>query len=140
MSSSASSTTTTDVFPPKDAPMFSLKGRRSIGRATRVIDGDTVDVVLGLDDSTKYYTFTCRLVGIDTPELKSKDPSIRSKATMARERLQELTSVDEGLVDVECHEFDKYGRLLVVLRHLVAEDKSINETMMEEGHAVQYKA
>jgi endonuclease YncB( thermonuclease family) len=59
-------------------------------------------------------------------------------AVLARDRLEALLTRTE-CVRIECGEFDKYGRILVVVysHNLREEDKqSINDRMLEEGHGV----
>lgn len=139
-SSGQSPANATNILPPLKAPAFSLNGRRAIGRVAQVTDGDTLKIVFGFDDGSKFYTFNCRMVGIDSPELKSDNPSIAREALRTMDRMYELVSVDDRLVDVECHEFDKYGRVLVVLRQLGTTGKSINDMLLDEGFAQPYRA
>jgi micrococcal nuclease len=51
--------------------------------AVRVIDGDTIDVVLDFGFSLKQ-KMRLRLAGIDTPELRSKDEDERARAQEAK--------------------------------------------------------
>ena len=39
----------------------------------RVVDGDTIDVTLDLGFSVKLHKQRCRLMGIDTPESRTRD-------------------------------------------------------------------
>jgi len=62
----------------------------------RVIDGDTIDVIvdLGFDVTIKR---RLRLKGVNTPELRSKDPDERRNALAAKEYV-ETTLYDNELV------------------------------------------
>jgi len=122
-----------------DLPDFTLKGREFIGKVVDIYDGDTCKIVMFLDN--RMTKFTCRLVGLDTPEIKppmskpNRDEEIAA-AKRCRHRLIQLSTncrVDMNTVDtskkdikaiinentklvrVSCGDFDKYGRLLVTL-------------------------
>ena len=41
------------------------------------------------------------------------------------------------MVKIECFDFDKYGRLLVIVWNMV-DEKSINQIMLDEGYAKVY--
>ena len=97
----------------------------------RVVDGDTVDVVLDLGfDLSLRGRF--RLAGIDTPEMNTP----AGKA--ARARTVELLPVG-GHVFVETFKADakdKYGRYLG--RFVQADGTDICEILVREGHAKVY--
>lgn len=113
---------------PYTAPPFSLRGTHR-ARIVGVHDGDTVKCVIGFNGD--FYTFSVRVYGIDTPEMTSKDPSVKAMAIRARNRLIELVTdepcptaletkkdVDTYFkgryteVQLDCLEMDKYGRVL----------------------------
>jgi endonuclease YncB( thermonuclease family) len=167
--------TTQPPTPPFHSPPFSLAGTKCIGRVVAVHDGDTLKIVLNPFDKNKYFAFSCRLAGIDTPEITSDHPTTRYMANRARQRLCELCcfsrssggyvddetnthfsdkksiesyfrlqrsgSTNAVLVNVECLGFEKYGRLLVVLRDVGSDpnnDESFNDILIREGHAAKY--
>jgi endonuclease YncB( thermonuclease family) len=110
-----------------------------------VYDGDTATVVLKLKDD--YWKFKVRLAGIDTCEMKSKDPYIANKARAARKRLVELItgSADTGDFEAEqygiwlvCREMDKYGRVLADLYADSSASESFSSVLLREGHAYEY--
>lgn len=77
-----------------------------------VIDGDTIKATLDLGYEC-YKTVTVRLVGIDTPELKSANPLEREAAGLARSVLVKLLEVAwAGQVELESESLDMYGRPL----------------------------
>ena len=101
-------------------PWLTLTGIRTAARVVSVTDGDTVVLVVPLaiaDGSHTLCKVRARLKGIDTCELRAKDPVLRANAAQARDALQAFIRKDSshGLVDVACHEFDRYGRVLVDL-------------------------
>jgi endonuclease YncB( thermonuclease family) len=141
-----------------DVEEFSLAGQTFVAKVVDVHDGDTCRIVILLND--KPTKFICRLKGIDTPEirpLKSK-PNREAEieeAKVSRNRLIELVTggvVPHGstakqimehlnkstkLVTAVCHEFDKYGRLLITLNNKEGGD-SFNDLLISEGLAKAY--
>jgi len=120
---------------PSDAPAFSLQGTHA-ARVTSLHDGDTFTAIVKLE--TTFYKFPIRIARIDTCEMTSKDPILRTKALMARDKLFSLltgvTNIDtivwrkkdfDGyfqknttMITLDCKEMDKYGRVLVDLTQL----------------------
>ena len=104
----------------------------------RVVDGDTVDIIIDLGfDLTKKERV--RLAGIDTPESRTRDLEEKKRGLAAKYRLTEI--LDKGRLVVESKEVGKYGRVLGVL--IVYPDNldlpiNVNDTLVEEGHAVEY--
>lgn len=112
-----------------DVSEYSLAGKKFIGKVVDVYDGDTCKIIFLQDGN--FIRYTCRLLGIDTPEMKSKT----DQAYNARNRLIQLATnipidlanksthsaitkqchANTKLVNVECYDFDKYGRLLIKL-------------------------
>jgi micrococcal nuclease len=61
--------------------------------AVRVVDGDTIDVILDFGFSLKQ-KMRLRLSGIDTPELNSKDEEERAKAQLAKAFVKKAVFID----------------------------------------------
>ena len=55
----------------------------------RVVDGDTVDVILDLGFDVKLHKQRVRLAGIDTPESRTRDLAEKKLGLAAKERLKE---------------------------------------------------
>ena len=144
----------------RTTPMFSWEGKQFEARLVSAHDGDTVRVVFQAEPGT-YKQFILRLEGLDTPEITSHDPEERAAAVAARDRLLNLAapevfpagSVPQAskavekllhdevvLVHLQTGAFDRYGRLLSKLWPLASPPpaKSINETLVAEGHAYRY--
>jgi len=116
-------------------------------------DGDTCIIALHIDRH-KINLFKCRLIGIDTPEMKggdkcrameARDFLINSvslqpiKSNSTRREAQVHLSTFKRVVRVECGEWDKYGRLLIKLFvQQGVKEKCINEELIKEGHAKKY--
>ena len=89
--------------------IFSFKGKNIRCKVVSVYDGDTMKVVFPLNN--KMYKWNCRLLGIDTPELRTKDTHEKELAKIAKENLMKL--VLNKVITIHCGGWDKYGRLLV---------------------------
>jgi endonuclease YncB( thermonuclease family) len=77
-----------------------------------VVDGDTIRAVLDLGYSC-YKNVTIRLVGIDTPELKSRNPLEQEAAKMSKQVISRLLELAwDGQIDLESESVDVYGRPL----------------------------
>ena len=77
-----------------------------------VVDGDTIRAVLDLGYSC-YKNVTIRLVGIDTPELKSMNPLEQEAAKMSKQVISRLLELAwDGQIDLESESVDVYGRPL----------------------------
>ena len=91
-----------------DAPEFSLEGQELKAKVVSVYDGDTVKCVFPLNN--KLYKWNCRLSGVDTPEIRTRDKVEKKYGYQVRDALRE--KITDKMVMVHCGEFDKYGRLL----------------------------
>ncbi len=99
-----------------------------------VYDGDTIKAVLDLGMSVNRKV-SCRLYGIDTPELRSKMASEKQAAYTARDRVRDLV-LGKSVVLESISKPDKYGRLLV---RVWAEDGvCVNDLLVKEGLALPY--
>ena len=110
---------------------FSLNGNSYMAKVVSVYDGDTITVVFKFADT--FYKWNCRLDGIDTPEMKSKNPLEKAEATKARDFLRE--KISGKVVTISCGNFDKYGRLLVSIEY---DNENMNTLMIEKGFAKTY--
>ena len=99
-----------------------------------VYDGDTITVALdlGLNIGAKV---KCRLLGIDTPEIRTKSAMEKKAGFKARDRLREMI-LGKRVVLHSVKRPDKYGRLLVKV--WTEEDGFVNGVLLEEGLAREY--
>ncbi len=102
-------------------------------RVTHVVDGDTLDVVLS---GTVSRTERIRLIGIDAPELHSKDSVQMMIAKRAAEFLRDLTDGDTVTLDQGPDERDAYGRLLAFVT--TSDGDLVQEMILREGLASVY--
>jgi len=105
-------------------------------KITRVVDGDTVDVILDLGFSI-LHKCRVRLYGIDTPEsrTRNKDEKIRGKLASAflknAIKKGKKVTLRSKLKDSK----GKYGR---VLGEIVVDEININQSMIINHMAVRY--
>lgn len=111
----------------RNTKAFSLNGITSYARVVKVVDGDTIKVVLPLQFATseQWYTFNVRLKGIDCCEISSACDINRQTALRAKQRLVRLITGGMGednddvqfddavfLVWLKAGRMDKYGRVI----------------------------
>lgn len=113
-----------------------------------VYDGDTITIVINLYNihtgKRQLYKWKCRLAGIDTPEIRTKNQLEKISAQTAKNALESICLYK--IIKIKCGEFDKYGRLLIWIftRNLLDNkmNKSgkiyVNEWMIEQGYAKSY--
>jgi len=102
---------------------------------TRVVDGDTVDVDIDLGFSTILKKQRVRMMGIDTPESRTRDLEEKFYGKASKAHLKSILS--EGDIQLQSHGKGKFGRILGEL--FVGDSSySVNQQMIDENHAVPY--
>ena len=101
----------------------------------RIVDGDTVDVIIDLGFSILYST-RVRLYGIDTPESRTRDKDEKGRGLLSKDYLKEW--LDQGGVIIRTYR-DKKGKFGRVLGEMVVGGRNINLLMVNENYAVKYK-
>tara|TARA_R110000782_G_scaffold59560_2_gene123557 strand:+ start:565 stop:981 length:417 start_codon:yes stop_codon:yes gene_type:complete len=102
----------------------------------RVVDGDTVDVVLDLGFNI-LYKCRVRLYGIDTPESRTRNKDEKIRGKMAGAFLEnKINAGDKIIIRTELK--DSRGKFGRVLGSVIADGVDINLSMIEEHHAVKY--
>jgi len=112
----------------------------------KVIDGDTVDVDIDLGFGVWLRNERVRIMGIDTPESRTRNKLEKLFGLAAKKRLKELLNTKElvlktfkgrGGEDAK----GKFGRILGdfnVYYHNDDRWAMVTEIMIKEGHAVEY--
>ena len=104
----------------------------------RVVDGDTIDVNLDLGFNV-WHKARVRMLGIDTPESRTRNLEEKAMGLASKARLKALLKGNK--VEIECSkEKGKFGRVLGIVW---ATDKEGNRTncndqLCAEGHARPY--
>ena len=109
-------------------------------RVIKVVDGDTVDVDIDLGFGVWLKDERVRIMGIDTPESRTRDKVEKKFGLAAKARLKELlgptpilkTQVGKGGEDMK----GKFGRILGDF--MTDDGKKCGEQLIKEGHAVKY--
>ena len=143
-----------------DINEFSLNNITTIGKIVDVYDGDTCKIVIIINNNL--LKFSCRLIGLDAPEIKplltknnrdfeildaykSRNKLIKLSTTciidldsnLKKKECKLLLESNTKMITVVCHEFDKYGRLLVSL-YDANDSISYNDILINEGFAKKY--
>ena len=108
----------------------------------RVVDGDTIDAEIDLGFDVKIKK-RIRFMGINAPESRTKDLEEKARGLAAKDRVKALLDGCENIM-LNSHGVGKFGRCLgeIMLDKVDGQDKltlvSLNELLINEGHAVEY--
>ena len=109
-------------------------------KVLKVVDGDTVDVDIDLGFGVVLTDERVRIMGIDTPESRTRDKVEKKFGLASKARLKELlgktailkTQINKNGEDMK----GKFGR---ILGDFVSMDgRMVTDILVEEGHAVAY--
>jgi len=120
---------------------------------TKIVDGDTLDCVFDLGFDVMFKS-RVRLLGIDTPESRTRDLNEKVYGLISKKHLKEwvhwaiMSDRDDIEIQVRCPEKDsrgKFGRILGEIWVNCTEDghefngwSNVNQWMCEHGYAVGY--
>jgi len=107
-------------------------------KLSRVVDGDTIDVNIDLGFSV-WHKARVRMLGIDTPESRTRNLEEKAMGLAAKARLKELLKGCQ--VELECSkEKGKFGRVLATVwtTDKVGKRINVNDQLCVEGHARPY--
>ena len=102
-------------------------------RIVKVIDGDTVNVMVDFLTRELGNIISIRILGIDTPEMRGKCINEIEKAKEAKSYLKELIKTDQYSIVIKGR--DKYFRILGDIK---IKDKYVSQLMLEKGYARRY--
>lgn len=116
-------------------------------KVLRVVDGDTVDVDIDLGFGISLNDERVRIMGIDTPESRTRDKVEKVFGLAAKARLKEMldnksgpilkTQINKDGEDMK----GKFGRILgdfTVYDARVDAWRMVSQILIDEGHAVPY--
>jgi len=105
-------------------------------KLVRVVDGDTADVMidLGFDVWTKA---RLRFNGVDTWESRTRNLEEKEKGLLAKEFTESYLTRNDGKFQIQSFGVGKYGRVLADI-YIKGEEKSLNQLLIENGHAYFY--
>ena len=105
-------------------------------KVERVVDGDTVDVVLNLGFDIMYKS-RVRLYGIDTPESRTRNLDEKARGKMAGAFLKNAIDTGEKVV-IQTKLKDSRGKFGRVLGNIIVDGININQLMIDNYHAAAY--
>jgi len=109
-------------------------------RVVKIVDGDTVDVDIDLGFGVTLTDERVRIMGIDTPESRTRDKVEDLFGEAAKERLKVLMKDGGKLITTEDRKGEdmkgKFGRILGDFR--IGDGRKVTDILIEEGHAVAY--
>ena len=110
----------------------------------RVVDGDTVDVDIDLGFGVWMHKERVRMMGIDTPESRTRDKVEDLFGEAAKARLAQLMAHGGKLITTEDRKGEdmkgKFGRILgdFEVERYEGQVEKVTDILVEEGHAVAY--
>lgn len=112
---------------------WSLQGTDTTDvRIVSVYDGDSFSAEIPV--CCTRYIFKCRLNGVDTPEIRTRDKVEKEMGYKARDYVRARVDGAEK-IRIVCGEFDKYGRLLC---NVYIDDQSLSEQLISQRLAREY--
>lgn len=123
----------------ENTQLLSLNGLKTKGKIVYIYDGDTMHIVF--KKFGHYYRWNCRIIGVDTPELRTKNKSEKELGYKVKEIVEE--NFLNRIVNIHCYDFDKYGRLLVDIvmpKHVVNPTKKnkYSEWLIDNNYGQPY--
>ena len=139
--SSKKNTSFSSVNKPEDLPL-SIKWKDttafvppiSCGRVIKVYDSDTITVANYMPyQNSALYRFSVRINGIDCPEIKTKNPTEKQCAIIARDTLSD--KILNKNVELRNVTLEKYGRILA---DVIYKGENCGEFLCKKKLAVIY--
>jgi endonuclease YncB( thermonuclease family) len=117
----------------ENAPPFTLNGVQLECKVVDVYDGDTITIIFPFYGN--YYKDKCRLFGIDTPEVRTKNLEEKAAGLNAKEWLKQKILYKTVIIDFKGK--GKYGRLMGDV-YEKNNNVSINTELIQKGMAYSY--
>ena len=119
---------------------MTLENNEYTAKIVYIYDGDTMHVVF--KEFGQYFRWNCRISGVDTPELRTKNEKEKELGYKVRDILREKFM--DKIVKIKCGEFDKYGRLLIdvyvpdEIKNPEHETQMLSSWLIENKYAYAY--
>ena len=107
-----------------------------INKVTKVVDGDTIDVLLDMGFDIKYKS-RVKLFGIDTPESRTRNKEEKVRGLLSKVYLKDAIKKAKKLT-IKTHKGSETGKFGRILGEIFADGINLNLKMCTEGYAVQY--
>jgi len=106
-------------------------------KVVRVIDGDTVDVDIDLGFGVWLHKERVRILGIDTPESRTRDKVEKRFGLLAKEFVEKFFKTD-GDVILRTQKYDAKGKFGRILGDFLCKGRALSIVMVDNHHAVAY--
>ena len=108
-------------------------------KVERVVDGDTIDVKIDLGFDI-HHSARVRMMGIDTPESRTRNLEEKAMGLASKARLKELLKGKKVKLECSKEGKGKFGRILadVITIDKEGNEINVNNRLCEEGHARPY--
>ena len=103
----------------------------------RVVDGDTIDAKISLGFDV-YVKKRIRFQGFNAPESRTRDLEEKKRGLAAKDRVIEILKENDNKFLLKSHGVGKYGRCLGEIFVETLGDDSLQKTLINEGHGVEY--
>ena len=103
----------------------------------RVVDGDTIDAKISLGFDV-YVKKRIRFQGFNAPESRTRDLEEKKRGLAAKDRVIEILEENNNKFLLKSHGVGKYGRCLGEIFVETLGDDSLQKTLINEGHGVEY--
>ena len=127
--------------------MFLMIGKREIksnmelfqyeAELIRVVDGDTIDAKISLGFDV-YVKKRIRFQGFNAPESRTRNLEEKKRGLAAKNRVIEILKENDNKFLLKSHGVGKYGRCLGEIFVETLGDDSLQKTLINEGHGVEY--
>lgn len=105
----------------------------------RVVDGDTIDVDIDLGFNLWMRNERVRLLGVDTPEIRTRDDLEKQFGYLAMSVVEGFCPVGSKVViETEMDDHGKFGRVLGVF-WVDNGELNLNKFLVEERYGVKYE-
>ena len=108
-------------------------------KIVKVVDGDTVDVDIDLGFGVWLQDERVRLIGVDTPESRTRDLTEKAFGLAAKEFVKDFVGQD-GDVVLETASYDSKGKFGRILGDIVINGHPLTTALLDSHMAVQYNA
>jgi micrococcal nuclease len=105
-----------------------LKNRGLVVTVSRVVDGDTVEIIPAVDGLTEV-----RLIGVDTSETSHPTYGEQPYGQQAKAFTVTRLEGERVALEFDVEKVDQYGRLLAYL--WLSDDRMFNEVLLKERYA-----
>ena len=110
-------------------------------KVLKIIDGDTVDVDIDLGFGIVLKNERVRVMGIDTPESRTRDKVEKQFGLAAKKRLKEMLDNKSGPIlktQINKKGEDMKGKFGRILGDFLVDGKKVSKILCEQGFAVPY--